>query len=567
MGRPANLRINITSDSRQARQDVAQTEQAVGGTLEKLKTGGAALAAGAAMAIGAAIMSGFNQALEQGKITAKLGAQLGATPAEAAKYGKVAGKMFSQGIGEDFQAAADSISATMRSGLLPTNATEAQVQKISTKVSDLASTFDQDSSQVARAVAQMLKTGMADSADEAFNVLTKGFQNGNNAADDLLDTYSEYSTQFRKLGLDGQTAMGLITQGMKGGATNADIVADSLKELSIRAVDGSKSTADGFKAIGLSGEEMAAKFGKGGKTAAEALDLTMDRLSSMPDPVAKAQASVALFGTQSEDLGKALDSMDPSQAVKSLGSVGGAADKLGTSLRDNASGRIEQFKRSAQQALVDFVGAKVLPMLEKLWAFWQKYLSPVVEVYVRILRNHLQPVLDAVQKGVDKVRKALQDNKAKLDPLIKAFREYFVPALVKVSEWVGKVAGGMVGGLFDAFVDLIELVADGVDALAKFVRWCKDAINWIGKLEAPDWLSSLGGVFGYSMSAAPSTAARGALAAAPRAGAVPGWLRMAPVPVVVHVTIDGQQLQGRITRTAAAALQAEGARYLAGGWA
>ncbi|MFE3071779.1 phage tail tape measure protein [Streptomyces sp. NPDC059247] len=565
MGRPANLRINITSDSRQAQADVAQTTSRVGGALDKLKTAGPGMAAGAALAIGAAIVQGIGEALAQGKIAAKLGAQLGATPAEAQRYGKVAGKLFTEGITDDFQGAADAIKATMSAGLLPTGATEAQVKKIATKVSDLSSTFEQDSSQVARAVAQMVKTGMADSSEQAFDILTRGFQSGNNAADDLLDTYSEYSTQFRKLGLDGSQAMGLITQGLAGGATSADLVADSLKELSIRVVDGSKTTADGFKAIGLNADDMAARFGKGGKTAAEALDLTMDRLSSMPDPVAKAQAQVALFGTQSEDLGRALDSMDPSYATKALGEVGGAADKMGKSLRDNASSRIEQFQRGAQQALVDFIGAKVLPMLDRFVEFWRKYLSPVVQFYVQLLRNHLQPVMDAVRQGFDKVRKAFEENRAKLQPLIDAFKKYLLPALVSVSEWVGKLAGKVVGVLFDALAGTVDLVADVVDGFVKLVRWVKDAINWLGRLKAPSWLSSIGDFMGTFSLATEAPAA--AVAAAPRAATVRTWARSIAVPVSVTVVIDGEQLQGRITRTVSGALQAEGARYLAGGWA
>src|SRR3546814_1114465 len=61
-----------------------------------------------------------------------------------------------------------------------------------------------------RAVAKMIKTGLAKNAEEAFDILTRGAQTGANEAEDLLDTFSEYSTQFRKLGLDGKTAMGLL---------------------------------------------------------------------------------------------------------------------------------------------------------------------------------------------------------------------------------------------------------------------------------------------------------------------------------------------------------------------
>ncbi|MFI5861198.1 phage tail tape measure protein [Streptomyces sp. NPDC051546] len=571
MGRPANLRINITSDSRQARQDVQQTSGAVTGQLDKLKAAGPALAATAALAIGAAIAKAFGDALEQGKITSRLGAQLGATPEQAKGYGKAAGRLYAEGITADFQSAADAISATMRAGLLPTGATEAQVKTIAGKVSDLATTFDQDSSQVARSVAQMVKTGMADSSEQAFDILTRGFQTGANAADDLLDTFNEYSTQFRKLGLDGQTAMGLIQQGLQGGARDADVVADALKEFSIRAIDGSKSTREGFAAIGLSAADMAAKFGQGGDTAAAALDLTMDRLRAMTDPIAKSQAAVALFGTQSEDLGKALDSLDPSTAVAALGNVGGAAQAMGDSLRDNASSRIEQFKRGAQQALVEYIGDKVIPMLEKLATYWQRYLSPVIEFAVKLWRERLIPVLDAARDGFGRVKDAVERNRDKLQPLIQAFRDYMVPALIKVNEWTGRLAGGALGSLFTMLARTIDMVASAVRWFQTFIGWIQSAVNWLSRLKMPSWLSKAGGWLS-SLSGRAADAPEGMLrhavdAAAPRAASPMRWAMLSAPATVVHVSIDGQQLQGRITRSITGALQAEGARYSAGGWA
>jgi phage-related minor tail protein len=323
--------------------------------------------------LGAALMGGIAEAMNQEQIAGKLGAQLGSTPAEAQRYGKIAGSLYAHAVTEDFQGAADAIKATMGSGLLPPDATNAQIESISTKVSDLATTFDQDLGGVTNAVSQMLRTGLASSADEAFDVLTKGFQSSANKGDDLLDTFNEYGTQFRKAGLDGATAVGLMNQAISHGARDSDIAADAIKEFSIRAIDGSKTTADGFKALGLNADDMAAKFSKGGKSASGALDTTLDRLRAIKDPVKQSAAATALFGTQAEDLGAALFAMDPSSAAAGLGKVGGAADKVGSALRDNASTQVEQFKRQATQAFVELLGTKVVPILTKVGGYLQEH--------------------------------------------------------------------------------------------------------------------------------------------------------------------------------------------------
>src|SRR5690606_1536135 len=93
-------------------------------------------AAGIGLAAGAALVAGMTEALEQGKVVGRLQAQLGATPAEAQRLGKIAGRLYSNAITEDFQGAADAIQATMRAGLLPPDATNKQIESISTRLSD-----------------------------------------------------------------------------------------------------------------------------------------------------------------------------------------------------------------------------------------------------------------------------------------------------------------------------------------------------------------------------------------------------------------------------------------------
>lgn len=71
---------------------------------------------------------------------------------------------------------------------------------------------------------------------------------------------------------------------------------DSLKELSIRAIDGSNTTIEGFQLMGLNADEMANKFAQGGDTAKEALKQTIEALGNMQDPIQQDLAGVDLFG-------------------------------------------------------------------------------------------------------------------------------------------------------------------------------------------------------------------------------------------------------------------------------
>ncbi|GAA0332863.1 phage tail tape measure protein [Streptomyces turgidiscabies] len=325
--------------------------------------GPAALGAGAA--IGATLVAGLGEAMEQGKIKARLEAQLGATPAVADKVGKAAGKLYANGVANDFQQAADGIRQTMSAGLFPPNASVAQIQSVSRKALDLANTFEVDLGQATNAVGQLMKTGLAKNADEAFDVITRGFQTMGPRADDLLDTFNEYSTQFRQMGLSAADATGLLSQGMKAGARDTDVVADSLKEFTLIAQGGGEKVETAFKKVGLNGKEMQTVFAEGGPKAKKALDQVFDGLRAIKNPAERNATALALFGTKSEDMQKALLALDPSKAVSALGKVGGAADDMGNKLRDNAAAKLDIFKRKLQQGVVDFLSQNVLPALEK----------------------------------------------------------------------------------------------------------------------------------------------------------------------------------------------------------
>lgn len=540
------------------------------GSLGKLKSAGPAAAAAAAVAIGGALVAGIGKALDQSKITGKLGAQLGATPAEAQRLGKIAGKLYGEGITGDFQSAADAISATMRSGLAPTGATEEQLKKIATKAQDLATVFDQDVGGATKTVAQLIKTGLVKDATEGFDLLTKGFQNGANASDDLLDTFNEYATQFRDMGVSGEMALGLITQGLQGGARDADIAADAFKELNIRVKD--QSAAEALKTLGFNAAEMARTFAQGGPEAATALDQLLDKLRTVQDPAQRSALAVQLLGTQAEDLSKALFAMDPSTAVDALGEIKGGSDRLGQSLRDNAGHDFEKFKQAAEQKMVNFISEKVIPVLFKLKEWFDQKLMPAARELGRVYADYLGPILIVLRDKMQEIGQKIQDNEAKWRPLWEFIRDKVIPLL---SQFVS----GALSRLLDILIKTLNVTFWITDQLGKMIDAIRRAIDWLGSLKPPSWLSSVGDWFGsFASMSAPNVAmsaeltqrlAREMFTGSPTAA---GQSMAAPRqqsagPTQVFVTIDGQQLQGRITRSINSAFQYEGARYQAGGWA
>ncbi|MCD9196080.1 phage tail tape measure protein [Streptomyces albireticuli] len=351
------LRRQLVGPAGDAGEEAGQ--EAGTGLRDKIKQGAAA----AGVAAGALIVAGLHEALEQASITGLLQAQLGATGPQAAKYGKVAGQLYSKGITESFEQGAEAIRAIVNAGLVPPDATNKQLESIAAKMSDVSTTFGTDMSMQTQAVSALLKNGLAPSAEGALDIITTGMQKLGPNAEDLLETFQEYPVQLRKLGLDAQTSLGLFRQGLQGGARDTDIIADAFKEFSIRAIDMSKGSREAYEALGLNAEQMEAQISKGGEGARAGLQTVLDKLRAMTDPVEQNAAAVGLFGTQAEDLGAALFALDPGKATAGLGKLGGAAAQLGKDLHSGPAHELEVFTRTLKQGFVDFLGGQILPVL------------------------------------------------------------------------------------------------------------------------------------------------------------------------------------------------------------
>ncbi|MDX2551324.1 phage tail tape measure protein [Streptomyces stelliscabiei] len=388
-------------------------ESLMQGMAGKMKAG--ALVAGAA--VGALVAQGIQEAVEKQAATGKLKAQLGLSPKEAKTAGAAAGKLYAGAVTESIDEGAAAVKAIMSAGLAPEKATTKQLAAIATKAQDLTTLFEVDLGQAANAAGQAVKTGLAKNAGEAFDLMHRGFQVMGPRADDLADTFNEYSTIFRSLGLDMKTVTGILSQGMKAGARDTDTVADALKEFQIRTTDGSKASADAFKLLGLNAKDSTAMFARGGEGAAKGLQDILDRLRKMKDPVDRNAAAVGLFGTKAEDLGEALFALDPSTAAAGLGKVGGAAKKAGDDLRDNAGVQFEKFKRGALMALGSAAMKYAIPPLMRFGRFLNSDVLPPVKTTTMWLADHLAPVFGTVGSAISGTVRWVREYGAWLAPL------------------------------------------------------------------------------------------------------------------------------------------------------
>lgn len=341
--------------------DAAGSEAKESGAEAESSSGGWTVLVGAVGALTGALAGladGYADAMDGVRSQGQLQAALGLDPAEAQAAGGTASAAWSNGWGENLDEATNTTKLAYQflgEGPDTQWATEASLA--------YQQAFGTDSQANITAVSQMLRTGLAPDAKTAFDIMTRGAQLGADKSGDLADTFTEYGTQFRKLGIDGPQAMGLLVQGLNNGARDADKVADAFKEFSIRAVDGSDTTADAFRRLGLDADDMQARVAKGGKSASDATALTLDKLRQIKDPAERAQIAVGLFGTQAEDLGDALYSLDLDTATAELGDFTGSTDAMKSALNASAD-PIDRVGRMLG-GIGTWLGSKTIPYVNQ----------------------------------------------------------------------------------------------------------------------------------------------------------------------------------------------------------
>lgn len=265
-------------------------------------------------AVGILVGSRLSNAIAEGMATTAttklFQGRMGLDDTSMGNYAKAAGQSYANNFGASV---ADNLSvaqAALRNNLIKPNSPDDEIQYTIQQLQGVAQVVEKTPQELAHSATQLMRTGLANSVTEALDIITAGSQKGLDVTGDWLDSIGEYSTQFRKLGLTGSETMTLLKQGIEGGARDTDKVADSLKEFSIRAVDGSKSTKEGFEALGFNADEMGRRFSAGGEQAHQAFAAVLTGLRNLDDPVQQALVWQRLFGTQWEDMGDAVNKLD-----------------------------------------------------------------------------------------------------------------------------------------------------------------------------------------------------------------------------------------------------------------
>ena len=181
-----------------------------------------------------AFTSAIQGTLELEEAQNRLQASTGATAEETKAYKEEMQEVYSAGYGDSIRDVADTMALVKQY----TNETDpSKLKEMTESAMALDETFGIDLSDSIRG-ADALMDNMGLTAEQAFDYIAKGAQNGLDKSGELTDNLAEYSQLWGQAGFSAEEMFSILQNGLDSGAYNLDKVNDFVKEFGNSLADG-----------------------------------------------------------------------------------------------------------------------------------------------------------------------------------------------------------------------------------------------------------------------------------------------------------------------------------------
>lgn len=332
----------------------------------------------AATAVGGALTGTVISANSEEKALNSLQAQTGLTTEELSKYESVIDEIYKDNFGESQEDIANTLSKIKQ---VTDEQNPQKLKDMAENLYTLEATFDNfDISETLRGI-NGLMTNMGLTADEAFDYIVKGAQNGLNYSGELGDNIAEYSQIWGQAGFDAEQMFSILENGTKNGAYNLDKVNDFVKEFTISLSDGrieenlgsfSKGTGEIFK-----------KWKDGKATASDVFYSVISDLKNTKNEQKALTTASTVWSALGED--------NAMKVIKSLGNVNknyknvkGSMEKIKDIKYDDVESDWASLGRTVQTDVINPIGKSLFPEVKKLCKFTSKHTDDIIPTLKQI---------------------------------------------------------------------------------------------------------------------------------------------------------------------------------------
>ena len=314
--------------------------------------------------IGGSAVAAITSANSEKKALNSLQAQTGLAKDELLKYKSVINDIYKDNFGESQEEIADTLAKIKQ----VTGETDpSKLKEMAESLYTLQDTFDGfDIGETLRGV-NGLVTNMGLSAEDAFDLIVKGAQNGLNYSGELADNLAEYSQIWGQAGFSAEQTFSILENGTKNGAYNLDKVNDFVKEFTISLSDGRIE-----ENLGSFSEDTATLFNKWKDGKATAADVFYSVIKDLKNAKTDQEAL-----TTASNVWSSLGEDNALKVITSLGDVNdsykdveGSMQKIKDIKYDDVESDWENIGRVVQTDLIQPIGKELYPVAKEAikWA-------------------------------------------------------------------------------------------------------------------------------------------------------------------------------------------------------
>lgn len=329
------------------------------------------LATGATAMAAVVGKAAFDLSKDIDKSQRDLQVSLGVSEATAEQYADVIKNVWGDNFGENIDDVTDSlIQVNKQLGIIDDlDAMESAV----TNTHRLIDAFEELEKDKTLNSVNVLMEEFGLTAEQSFDFITTGMQEGLNASDDFLDSIGEYGNQFSTAGFDAEQFFGILDSGLAGGLLGTDKIGDAIKEMNILWAEGDKRIMDAVDSLfGVDGAYDA--LIKQGATAADVLPKIIEELNKIEDINERAMMERSIFGTMAEDLGPGFTS-ELQLVTTELEKMAGATEALDTQY--NSIGQV----------------------MEGVWRKTILAITPITDAFLELANDAIPYVTEAFEKA------------------------------------------------------------------------------------------------------------------------------------------------------------------------
>lgn len=306
-----------------------------------------------------AISSAVDGALEMQDAEKKLAASTGATAAEMQQYNGIMEEIYSAGYGDTISDTADAM-ALVRQYTGEVDPTK--IQQLAEGAMALDDTFsNMDMEETLRGV-DSLMTNMGLSAEEAFDYIVTGAQNGLNKSGELTDNIAEYGQLWAQAGFSAQEMFTILQNGLDNGAYNLDKVNDFVKEFGISLSDG--RIEENLSSFSSETQNLFTAWQNGQATTKDVFYSVISDLSTMTNQQEALTIASNTWSSMGEDNAMAvLTSLTNLNGTYS--DVKGSMESMKEVRYDSLANQYKVLGRTVQTDVIQPIAQKFLPVAQK----------------------------------------------------------------------------------------------------------------------------------------------------------------------------------------------------------